>query len=1064
MRAQDGAGGFSMDASFPGVIDSTRAVAMGDVDGDGDLDLLIGHIWGSDMLLINDGAGGFSVDTSFQQLVDTSLATTPSVWGVAMGDVDGDGDLDVLIGRELKANQLLINDGAGGFSVDASFPGGVANTHAVAMGDVDGDGDLDLLIGNFACANELLINDGLGGFSVDGSFPGGTAVTNAVAMGDVDGDGNLDLLIGNEYSVDELLLGDGLGGFSVDGSFPGESVVTKAVAMGDVDGDGDLDLLIGREQKANQLLAYMHCPDGGARLHAASACFACLPFMGRGGVDVCTECIPDYLAEGTFGTGESCSIPCVLGERRIGTDECTACKNISGTTYNAAIIRNLEDPSTWAAPRCEACPAGTISHETGAVCNACPDNSASPQGSSSIDACRCKSGYYNQQTADDAVECAVCPVGGNCSAEGATLGTLPLLKGFWRTGPTSANLLACPDSSSDDSACIGGSSVELCKPWCAAAGRPKAGEAAHPPPPPPPPPPLRVDGRTTGAYCTLCNVTDGSRYYDSGSSSCLKCSGGTTASTAGLVLGMVAAVLVALAAPALLRRLCSKFSRRLYSWALSMYLGFNLRSKLKQLFSLYQIVTKLETVYRVPMPAAVQSLLDILSFTSIDLASLGLPMGCLQLGNFEQQLAFNIFAPIVLIGAIAAGCALAALRPARRNGRATVVVVKEGLMNALPSCVLVTFLAFPMVASLAFEAFSCEDFDDGTSYLIADYSIPCDDDAQYDPIRRLAVAAIILYPIIVPTSYALLLHAARGAILSGRPSPLSKALDFLHRDVEPRCYWWEIAEIGKKLFMVGFVVLIQRGQTIQLVVGFSFCLVYLLFTNIFAPYTHDDDDFFATLCNFVLTATVFLCVVLKQATLAEAMDPYMSDDMHTTYWFDSALVSGLLFAIITAAALVAIGYSVQQFVIASRKPTIRLLSARKEPELSLGQGQQWHLFLSHIWSTGQDANATIKRQLCMLLLGVLIFLDVDDLEVTSATCHIFPSHSTASHRTHVLSGHRRSRRVHRRLPAGPTVLLEGLLHEQELPARSACYSGAGQAGDVDGRPGEGRRAARGDQE
>ena len=147
-----------MDASFPGVIDSTRAVAMGDVDGDGDLDLLIGHTWGSDMLLINDGAGGFSVDTSFQQLVDTSLATTPSVWGVAMGDVDGDGDLDVLIGRELKANQLLINDGAGGFSVDASFPGGVANTHAVAMGDVDGDGDLDLLIGNNNAANQLLIN------------------------------------------------------------------------------------------------------------------------------------------------------------------------------------------------------------------------------------------------------------------------------------------------------------------------------------------------------------------------------------------------------------------------------------------------------------------------------------------------------------------------------------------------------------------------------------------------------------------------------------------------------------------------------------------------------------------------------------------------------------------------------------------------------------------------------------------------------------------------------------------------------------------------------------------
>ena len=77
---------------------------------------------------------------------------------------------------------------------------------------------------------------------------------------------------------------------------------------------------------------------------------------------------------------------------------------------------------------------------------------------------------------------------------------------------------------------------------------------------------LDADGRTTGAYCTLCNVTDGSRYYDSDTSSCLECSGDVTASTVGLVLGVVAAALVALAAPALLRRFCSKVSGRLYSW------------------------------------------------------------------------------------------------------------------------------------------------------------------------------------------------------------------------------------------------------------------------------------------------------------------------------------------------------------------------------------------------------------------------------------------------------------------------------------------------------------------
>ena len=69
----------------------------------------------------------------------------------------------------------------------------------------------------------------------------------------------------------------------------------------------------------------------------------------------------------------------------------------------------------------------------------------------------------------------------------------------------------------------------------------------------------------------------------------------------------------------------------------------------------------------------------------------------------------------------------------------------------------------------------------------------------------------------------------------------------------------------------------------------------------------------------------------------------------------------------------------------AKVPTIRLVSTKQRPELALVDGLTWHLFLSHIWSTGQDANATIKRQLCLLMPGVSIFLDVDDLEVTSYT-------------------------------------------------------------------------------
>ena len=50
------------------------------------------------------------------------------------------------------------------------------------------------------------------------------------------------------------------------------------------------------------------------------------------------------------------------------------------------------------------------------------------------------------------------------------------------------------------------------------------------------------------------------------------------------------------------------------------------------------------------------------------------------------------------------------------------------------------------------------------------------------------------------------------------------------------------------------------------------------------------------------------------------------------------------------------------------------------PELKLETSQRYHLFLSHVWSSGQDQMATVKRELQLLLHGVRVFLDVDDLE------------------------------------------------------------------------------------
>ncbi|MBN1180206.1 MAG: tandem-95 repeat protein [Anaerolineae bacterium] len=211
-------------------------IVLGDVDGDGDLDALTRYAADPVRVWQNDGSGVFT-DTG-QSVASSNVAD------FALGDLDGDGDLDIFIGEGYaQPKRVWLNDGTGVFTDSLQYLSGVEETLAVALGDLDGDGDLDAFAGNRGLgpydANQVWLNDGAGVFSLGQNV--GAEPTLDVALGDVDGDGDLDALVGNESLSNTVWLNDGLGNFSDSGQALGSGDVAVYVALDDLDGDGDLD-------------------------------------------------------------------------------------------------------------------------------------------------------------------------------------------------------------------------------------------------------------------------------------------------------------------------------------------------------------------------------------------------------------------------------------------------------------------------------------------------------------------------------------------------------------------------------------------------------------------------------------------------------------------------------------------------------------------------------------------------------------------------------------------------------------------------------------------------------
>ena len=210
------------------------AVVLADLDGDGDPGMIIANKTGGNTIWGNDGTGTY-INTG-QSLGNADTAA------IAVGDVDLDGDLDVIFGNIGAANTLWLNDG-NGFFTDSGQNLGNNDGLGVAVGDFDNDGDLDLAFAHLNEDNTILLNNGSGVFTNSGQALG-SSESHDVAAADLDGDGDLDLVFAEDKDFDTVWLNDGFGVFTDTQQSLGLGH-SHAVSLGDVDGDGDIDIFFG---------------------------------------------------------------------------------------------------------------------------------------------------------------------------------------------------------------------------------------------------------------------------------------------------------------------------------------------------------------------------------------------------------------------------------------------------------------------------------------------------------------------------------------------------------------------------------------------------------------------------------------------------------------------------------------------------------------------------------------------------------------------------------------------------------------------------------------------------
>ena len=301
--------------------------------------------------------------------------------------------------------------------------------------------------------------------------------------------------------------------------------------------------------------------------------------------------------------------------------------------------------------------------------------------------------------------------------------------------------------------------------------------------------------------------------------------------------------------------------------------------------SFYQIISSFDDVYGVRLSNNLTAWMSTLNILSLNLVGL-LPLDCTIPSTLHQLILSALwpyFVLCIIFVRIIFPMVKRKLFPTQDYDAGGVSQQQQAneepnnvYMSLIKWAIVIAYFTLPTVTRGIFDAIRCRAFqlDDEIppnfeSYLLVNMEIQCDDNnVEYNKIFSSFVILFMIWVVLTPAAFLVLLIKIRDAVQLNRITSLADSCRFLWEDFNPSLWYWDLIDIGRKLFLTGLVMFIdlQYGSTkfIRLAIA---TLVSVLYFGIFLavnPYKQRGNYNFALLSNFLLICCFVLGCLVKQ--------------------------------------------------------------------------------------------------------------------------------------------------------------------------------------------------------